>query len=92
MRDWKKAFIQGKNYQLGADYVYLAIPLMNCFTLLRKAEYKLTREGIGLLIVNENTGKVTLLLKAKKSTKVLARVTPFKVDERRIQRYSKRFL
>jgi len=27
LRDWKKAIIQAKNYKLGSDYVYLAIPL-----------------------------------------------------------------
>ena len=26
LHDWKKAIIQAKNYQLGADYVYLAFP------------------------------------------------------------------
>jgi hypothetical protein len=53
LRDWKKAIIQAKNYQLGSDYVYLAIPLWMVYNILRKAEYYLKKEGIGLLIINE---------------------------------------
>ena len=67
LKNWKKAIIQAKNYQLGADYVYIAIPLMKSFNILRKAQCKLENEGIGLLIINEKTCEVSKLIVAKKS-------------------------
>ena len=33
LRNWKKAIIQAKNYQLGADYVYVAFPLIKSYTI-----------------------------------------------------------
>jgi hypothetical protein len=69
LRDWKKAIIQAKNYQLGADYVYIAVPLMRSFNILKKAKHKFEIEGIGLLIVNEKTCKVGKLIDAKLSEK-----------------------
>lgn len=67
LRDWKKAIIQMKNYQLGSNYVYLAIPLWRVYNVLRKAEYYLKKEGIGLLIVNEKTFDVRRFIDAKRS-------------------------
>ena len=58
LRDWKKAIIQAKNYQLGSNYVYLAIPLSRVYNVLRKAEHLLKKEGIGLLIVKM---KITMM-------------------------------
>jgi hypothetical protein len=51
--DWKKAIQQAKNYQISADYVYIAIPLIKSFNILRKADHILKKENIGLLIVEE---------------------------------------
>ena len=67
LRDWKKAVIQAKNYQLGSNYVYLAIPLWSAYNVLRKAEHYLNKEGIGLLIINEKTCNVRKLIDAKHS-------------------------
>jgi len=67
LNNLKKAILQAKNYQLGVDYVYLAFPLMKSFNILRKVELKLKNEGIGLLIVNEKTLKVSKLINSKKS-------------------------
>jgi len=58
LSDWKKAIIQAKNYQLGAMFVYIAVPLFKSYNILRKAEYKLKKDGIGLLIVKETKCEV----------------------------------
>jgi hypothetical protein len=75
LTDWKKALIQAKNYQLGADYVYLAVPLMNSYTIMRKAEPTLHKEGIGVLTVNEQTTKVCPLLSAQLSQRNMGSIT-----------------
>jgi len=67
LKDWKKAIIQAKNYQLGADYVYIAFPLMKSYNILRKAEYILKNQNIGLLTINEQSLKVSEIIKANKS-------------------------
>ena len=67
MRNWKKAITQAKNYQLGSDYVYIAVPLFRSYSILRKAEYILKKEGIGLLIINEKTSKVSKIIDSKLS-------------------------
>jgi hypothetical protein len=75
LRDWKKAIIQAKNYQLGADFVFLAFPLWRSYNILRKAEVFLRREGIGLLIINDQTSKVYKIIDAKFSQKKMGNVT-----------------
>lgn len=75
LRDWKKAIIQAKNYQLGSNYVYLAIPLSKAYNVLRKAEHYLKKEGIGLLIVNEKTLDVKKLINAKHSKKQIGEIS-----------------
>ena len=75
LQNWKKAIIQAKNFQLGSDYVYLAFPLMKSYNVLRKAEFKLINEGIGLLTVNEDTCKVCKVIDAKKSKRIIGRIT-----------------
>lgn len=74
LRNWKKAVLQAKNYSLGADYVYIAVPLMQSYTIYRKAETLLEREGIGLLTVNEKTNTVHVLRKAKKQSRNFGRI------------------
>lgn len=74
LSDWKKAIIQAKNYMLGADYVYLAVPLFKSYNILRKAEYYFKKEGIGLLVINEKTSKVSEIIKPKKSKKRIASI------------------
>ena len=69
LRDWKKAIIQTKNYQLGSDYVYIAVPLLKSYNILRKAEHIFKKEGIGLLVVNEKNSNVSVIIKPKQSTK-----------------------
>jgi len=65
LNDWKKAIVQAKNYQLGADYVYIAFPLFKVYNILRKAEHILKKEGIGLLIVKEVSCEVRKIIDAK---------------------------
>lgn len=88
LSDWKKAIIQAKNYQLGADYVYLAFPLNKSFNVLRKAEHILKKEGIGLLVVEEKNCEVRKLVDASKSDKKLCSVTISEI-KRNFKRKSK---
>jgi len=75
LQNWKKAIIQAKNYQLGSDYVFLAFPLMKSYNVISKAEVILRREGIGLLTVNEETCKVSKVINARKSKRIIGRIT-----------------
>jgi len=86
----QKAMIQVKNYQLAADFVYLAIPLMKSFSMLRKKEHVLRKEGIGVLLVNEETCAVEKFIDAQQSTRKFASLTMREVHNRRNQR-TKRF-
>ena len=49
--DWKKGIIQAKNYQLGADFVYLAVPLFKSYKFLRKAEHYMKKTRLEELIL-----------------------------------------
>ena len=82
LSDWKKAIIQANNYMLGADYVYLAVPLFKSYNILRKAEYFLKKEGIGLLIINEKTSKVSEIIKPSKSSKKIASIIKKEISKR----------
>jgi len=75
LNDWKKAIIQAKNYQLGANYVYLAFPLMKSFNVLRKAEVTLKHEGFGLLTVNEKNCEVCKIINAVRSSRTMGMIT-----------------
>ena len=90
--DWKKAIIQAKNYQLGCNYVYLAIPLLRAYNILRKAETLLKKEGIGLLVINEKTCEVNKIINAKRSNKQLGKVSLDKVDNKRFKASKYKFL
>jgi hypothetical protein len=89
LRDWKKAIIQAKNYQLGSNYVYLAMPLSKVYNILRKSELNLRKEGIGLLIVNEKTLEVKKIINAKLSKKQIGEVSLEKINKKmfRISKY-----
>jgi hypothetical protein len=89
LSDRKKAIIQAKNYQLGVDYVYLAFPLLKSYSLLRKSEHILKREGIGLLTINEETCDVREIIGAKISNKKFSSVKLEEIDRRRKNRKSK---
>lgn len=82
IHDWKKAIIQAKNYQFGADYVYIAIPMMKSFNILRKAQLKFEQEGIGLMVINEKTCKVSKIINAKKSEKKIGTISLNDIDNR----------
>lgn len=88
LRDWKKAIIQAKNYQLGADYVYIAVPLMKSYNVLRKAKHKLETDGIGLLVVNEKTSKVGKLIDAGKSERKMGTI---QLDRKSIRKKNNNF-
>ncbi len=75
LQNWKRAIIQAKNYQLGADYVYIAFPLMKSYSILRKAEFNLKSNGIGFLIINDKTSKVCKIIEARKSNKKIGTLT-----------------
>jgi hypothetical protein len=85
LSDWKKALVQSKNYQLGADYVYIALPLMKSYNILRKAKENFENEGIGLLVVNEKTSKVKKIISPKKSKRKFCSIS---VEE--IKKFKKR--
>ena len=86
LKDWKKAIVQAKNYQLGADYVYLAFPLMKSYNVLKKAENVLKNEGIGLIVVNEESTKVKEIIKPKKSKKKIASITINEINKKKKKR------
>ncbi|MBU0498106.1 MAG: hypothetical protein KKC68_00200 [Candidatus Thermoplasmatota archaeon] len=69
LKEWNKALIQARNYQLGADYVYIGIPLLRAGSLLRKKQTILESEGIGVYTINEKSGAVHQLLPAQPSSK-----------------------
>ena len=75
LRNWKKAIVQAKNYQLGCDYVYLAVPLWRVYNILRKAEFNLKKEGIGLLVINENNCDVRKIIESIHSDKQIGKTT-----------------
>ncbi len=75
LQNWKRAIIQAKNYQLGADYVYIAFPLMKSYSILRKAEFNLKSNGIGFLIINDKTSKVCKIIEARKSNRKIGTMT-----------------
>ena len=81
LQNWKKAIIQAKNYQLGADYVYVAFPLMKSYSILRKAEFNLKSNGIGFLIINDKTSKVCKIIEARKSNRKIGTMTIDKVNK-----------
>ena len=81
MSDWKKAIAQAKNYQLGCNYVYLAFPLLKVYNILRKAEYYLKKEGIGLLVINEKNSRVGKIIHAKHSKKQMGAVSLEKINK-----------
>lgn len=86
LNDWKKALIQAKNYQLGAEYVYIAFPLKKSYLVLRKAKDELLREGIGLLIVHEDL-KVREVIAAKKSQKTFGVLCASEIKKQERKRY-----
>jgi len=75
LRDYKTALAQAKTYQLAADYVFLAFPLMQCPRVLRKCEHILHKEGIGLLGVHEETCEIRELIKAMVSQRKMTSLT-----------------
>lgn len=70
LRDYKKAIAQAKNYQLGVSYVYVAFPLFKVSNVLRKREYLLRKEGIGLLVVNEQSCEVKEIIEPQQSQRL----------------------
>lgn len=89
LKNWKKAIIQAKNYQLGADYVYIAFPLMKSYNVLKKAEHKLKEDGIGLIVVNEKNTEVKEIIKPKTSKKKIASITLNELNRNKKKRYHK---
>ena len=75
LKNWKKAIIQAKNYQLGVDFVYIAVPLMKSYNILRKAEDKLKNEGIGFLVINEKDSEVRKIINAKSSKRKICNIS-----------------
>jgi len=75
INNWKKAIIQAKNYQLGCDYTYIAFPLNRVFNILRRAEYILKKEGIGLLVIKEKSCEVCKIIEAEKSHKKICSIS-----------------
>jgi len=89
LSDRKKAIVQAKNYQLGADFVYLGFPLQKTHNILKKSEQTLKKEGIGLLSVNEKTCIVSKIIEARPSKKKFASLSLSQIQHRRDNRKSK---
>ena len=87
LKDWKKAIVQAKNYQLGADYVYLAFPLLKSYNVLRKAETILQKEGIGLLVINEKDSSVKKIINSKKSKKKMGTVSINRKNKKKFRHF-----
>ncbi len=92
LADWKKALIQAKNYQLAAEYVYLAFPSKKIDLVRKKATVQLNQEGIGLLSVDERDHFITVELKADKSKKIFAVLNQQEIIKRREKSNHRRLL
>lgn len=90
LSDWKKAIIQAKNYQLASDYVYIAFPLKKINLVLKKAEHILTKEGIGLLGIDEQTKKVRICIKAGQSMKKLGTLSLYEIQKNQTKKKRRR--
>lgn len=90
LRDWKKAIVQLKNYQLGSDYVYLAVPLNKSYNIIKKAEHIIRKEGIGLLVVNEKNSNVKEIVHPKKSKKNMGSIKIAEIKRRHRRNINKR--
>jgi hypothetical protein len=90
LRDWKKAIIQAKNYQLSADFVYLAFPLNRSFNVLKKAEHILKKENIGLLIIKEDNCEVRKIINAGKSKRKICSITSKEIMRANKRKITKR--
>jgi len=75
LADWKKAVVQAQNYQLAADFVYIAFPLAKCSLVLKRAKEKLNNKGIGLIGVDEHTQQIEVCIPAKKSPVLFGRLS-----------------
>jgi hypothetical protein len=91
LRDWKKALIQARNYQLGAEYVYVAFPLEKSYYVLKKVKSELEREGIGLLGVNDEQ-QVLQVIDAKKSQKTFGVLQESEIQKQQRLRYRQSLL
>ncbi len=89
LKNWKKAIVQAKNYQLGSDYAYIAFPSMKSHNVLKKAEHILKKEGIGLLVINEKNSEVKEVIKPLKSKRKIASITINEIKKRRKKRHHK---
>jgi len=83
LADWKKAIVQAKNYQLAADYVYLAFPSNKQRLVLERAEAELRKKGIGLFSIEEKTLEIEKVISAKRSIQKFGTLT---IDEVWMQR------
>jgi len=90
LADWKKAIVQAKNYQLGADYVYLAFPKRKCSLVLKRAENTLQKQGIGLLSVDEQTQSIDVLISSRISLNKFGTITTDEVLAQRVGYGSRR--
>jgi hypothetical protein len=75
LSDKKKAIVQAKNYQFGADFVYLAFPLTKIHQIIQTSQQLLIKEGIGLLSIHENDCSISVVIKAQQSQKKFASLT-----------------
>ena len=89
LTDRKKAIVQALNYQIGADYVYLVFPLQKSYNVLRKSEHELRKHGIGLLVVNEASCKVSEVIKPNNSQRKFTSICLDEIDKRRRCRKNK---
>ena len=72
--------------------MYLAIPLWRIYNILRKAEYYLKKEGIGLLVINEKTCNIRKIIKAERSKKQIGKIKLEIIDKKMFKVSKYKFL
>ena len=92
LSDWKKAVVQAKNYQLGAEFVYIAFPLKKSYLVMRKAENTLKKERIGLLVIDEETREVRTIVFAKQSKRCLGVLKIAEIQRQKRRRFRQSLL
>lgn len=92
LANWKKAVVQARNYQLAAEFVFLAFPEKKIDLILNKAIDQLKREGIGVLSVDEKDKQVCVQVEAKKSTRMFGCLQLEELQKKRKREERRRIL
>jgi hypothetical protein len=92
LANWKKALVQARNYQLAAEFVFLAFPDRKIDLVVKKTMDQLKKEGIGLLSVDEKDKQVCVQVEAKKSTRMFGCLQLEELQKKRKREERRRIL